>query len=507
MNDVRDGSHASSSKGSGSDRLCRQHPKVAGTLPPTGPERVLQVGEGNFLRGFADWMLNRLVRSGRWTGSVVMTPARPPGGPRLEALTRQDGLYTVWTRGLERSAAVDRTEVVSVIGRVLDPFRDWLGYLALAESSSLAIVISNTTERGIFYDPAVDRTRPETLNYPARLTELLHRRFRFADADPAAGLVMMPCELVENNGALLRSMVLQYANAWGLGSAFGHWVEEHNSFVDTLVDRIVPGRPPEAADTVANWGYADDFAVVAEPYRLWAISDDERTMARLPFDRLATEDDDEGDQDVGLGAFFTSRVDWYRERKLRVLNGTHTFLAPLGLLLEMGTVREVVTHERWGGVVRGFLHEVVLPAVGGPAGLGQYADQVWDRFRNPFVDHRLSDITLNALGKFRIRLAPLWRRLPREATRARQALAWSLASQIWLYSEGNPGKVKDAPEIIERVHGHLTSEARGEGLAALLADPELWGEEGLEPDLVGAVQAHWEAIRRGNPDAIARLLG
>ena len=490
---------------SGGERLCRQHPKVAGKLLAVGPERVLQVGEGNFLRGFADWMLDRLARSGKWTGSVVITPARPRGGPRLSALTRQDGLYTVWTRGLERSAVVDRAEVVGVIGRVLDPFQDWSGYLALAESADLEIVISNTTERGIAWDPTVDRARPETLNYPARLTCLLHRRFQFADGDPNAGLVVIPCELVEQNGALLRSLVLRYVDWWGLGEEFGRWVQTHNSFVDTLVDRIVPGPPRDAGDAAARWGYTDDFAVVAEPYRLWAISDDELAAARLPWEWRTVGD--EGDRDTEFGAFFTSRVDWYRERKLRVLNGTHTFLAPLGLLLGMDSVREVVTHERWGSVVRGFMREVVLPAAGGKASLGPYADEVWDRFRNPFLDHRLSDITLNALAKFRIRLLPLWRRLAGENARAREALAWSLASQIWLYSDANRGRVEDAPEVIERVHNHLRAEERGEGLAELLADPELWGGEvGVDHEMAAAVQAHWQAIRLGRTDAVVRLL-
>lgn len=440
------------------------------TWPEAGqplPERVVQIGEGKFVRGFADWLLGELARQDLFAGSVVLTPARAGGRAKVEVLREQDGLFTVWTRGLDSGNVVDRLDVVSTVTRVVDPFQDWAGFLGCAEQRAIDIVISNTTEAGIVYTPTERPIGSAPASFPARLTAYLFHRYEHMDGDPDSGMIILPTELIEDNGTTLRDIVLRHAADWALGADFAEWIIAHNSFCNTLVDRIVPGAPDAPEEAFARLGYRDGQLIVAEPFHLWAIETDERAMRRLPFHQST------------LNVVYTDSLAPYRIQKLRVLNGTHIFMTPLGLLVGCATVREAVTHPTIGPAVRAVLDEVIVrySELDEPT-LRRYADTVLDRFLNPYIAHRLSDITLGALGKFRIRLLPVLLRYAEVNRRPPAALSLSLAALLELYRPGAAGRATDDTETAVLASTHWTGAANThEAISALLADEWIWGRD------------------------------
>lgn len=442
--------------------LNRRNP-AARYAPTPAVERVLQVGEGNFIRAFVDWLLQKLHDEGLFDGAVVLTPARAQGRHKIAALDAQDDLFTVWTRGEE----VDRTDVVSIVSRTVNPFEDWPAFLACAEQRSIDVVISNTTEMGIAYTPAPRPVDEAPATFPARLAAYLQRRFEHFEGDPAAGLVVVPCELVDDNGATLRDAVLRHAADWEYGPDFACWVREHNVFCNTLVDRITPGFPADAEQEWQRLGYEDRQLVVSEPFYIWAIEAHEEAMRRLPFHRS------------GLNVPYTPDLRPYRIQKLRVLNGAHTIMAPLGLLLGVETVRDAVTHALLGPFIRRVVDEIVVPySEMDVATLRAYADTVFERFLNPFVEHRLANITLNSLGKFRIRLLPVLLRYYEAHGAAPPALALALAAQLILYRPASSWRIDDVSVVTEKMaaywnNAHDTAQA----VRRILADAELWGQD------------------------------
>ena len=454
-----------------------------------GPrERVLQIGEGKFIRGFVDWLLQELGRQHLFDGTVVLTPARATGKPKIEALRAQDGLFTVWTRGIEDGREVDRTDLVSSITRVVDPFENWQAFLRCAEDRAIEIVVSNTTELGITYVPTPRPTDTAPATFPARLAAYLAHRFTHLDGDPEAGMVILPTELIDDNATMLREIVLRHAADWDLGTNFAAWLAEHNAFCNTLVDRIVPGPPDDPWEVYERLGYTDTQVIMAEPFYLWAIEADERAMQRLPFGRST------------LNVRYTDDLAPYRIQKLRVLNGTHTFLAPLGLLLGCATVREAITHPVLGPAVRSVLDEVIVRySELDEETLRAYARTVLDRFLNPYIAHHLRDITLNALTKFRIRLLPVLARYAAADGQAPANLALSLAALLSLYRPGSPVRaVDDSPTAaLATEHWEQAGDA-GAAIRALLADERIWGQDlTAVPGLSDTVSSGVAAIEAG----------
>lgn len=241
------------------------------------PVKVLQIGEGNFLRGFADWMLHESARQGKFHGSVAVTQPRPGGKAKLEQIRDQDGLYTMITRGLSQGKPVERTELISIFSQCINPYEEWDAFLNLAELPSLEFVISNTTESGLKYTYADYIEGEPVQSFPGKLTVFLHQRYLKFDGDPSRGLIHLPCELLEGNGDVLRSCVLRHSEDYGYSDGFRSWIENHNHFLNNLVDRIVTGAPTqEEADSLTNrWGYEDQLINTAEPYHFWAIQGDE----------------------------------------------------------------------------------------------------------------------------------------------------------------------------------------------------------------------------------------
>ncbi|OUM94564.1 MAG: altronate oxidoreductase [Thermobacillus sp. ZCTH02-B1] len=473
------------------------------------PVKVLQIGEGNFLRAFVDWMLHVSRSKGWFDGAVAVVQPRPSGRAKIEQLAAQDGLFTVVTRGLEDGRPVERREIVTVVAEAFDPYSEWERFLAFARSPELRFIVSNTTEAGLRYEPEPPGDGP-VLSFPGKVARLLHERWRAFGGDPARGLVLLPCELTERNGEALREAVLKHAADWGWPEAFREWVERHNRFLNTLVDRIVTGYPEAelAEKWFAEWGYRDAMLTTAEPYHLWAIEGPEEL------------DDELGLRKAGLNVHYTRDLAFFRERKVRILNGAHTWMAPIGLLHGVQTVREALEHPALGPAVREAVYGEILPAMDGAGDdLAAYADSVFERFANPYIRHRLSDIAMNSLSKFRVRLLPTLVRYAERGKRIPPRLAEGLAGLLRycrVRPDGSGGyvtraldgtaiPVRDDAELLAVMAEHWRTAEDGadagdarmhRAVRAILADGRLWGRDlSRWPDLAEAVAgiiAKWE---------------
>lgn len=464
--------------------------------------KVLQIGEGNFLRGFFDWMLHECRKQGLYDGAVAVTQPRPGGKPKIEALAEQDGLYTLVIRGLEQGERVERTEVIQVFGQAFDPYANWNVFLSLAESPDLEVVVSNTTEAGLAYRPEALVEGQPIQSYPGKLTQLLYRRFTYFDGDPGRGLVCLPCELLERNGDELRNCVLRYSDDWGYPEAFKQWVREHNRFLNSLVDRIVTGYPDaaQAEAWFSEWGYSDPMLTTAEPYHFWAIeAEPELELERLLPLRAA-----------GLNVHWVDDLQPYQLRKVRILNGAHTLMTPLGLLHGIPQVREAMEHPVLGKLVRETVEKEIIPSLPIAAEeLAAYADAVYERFLNPFIFHRLADIAMNSLSKFKVRLLPSLLHDADGGQPLPQGLMQGFAGLLRYYkvaqvSEGFRGyTLAGEPYIVRDDAGHLAAiaavwaEAESEGwalertVAGLLGLSDIWGQNLAvrQPQLAAAIAA------------------
>ncbi|MCP9236124.1 tagaturonate reductase [Lewinella sp. JB7] len=366
---------------------------TAGVASPP-PERVLQFGGGNFLRGFAGWILDVYnQQSERPLGVVV---ANNSDREIYRRWREQEGLYHVLTKGIRNGELVDRYDLITNVSRVLSLDRDWASFLRTAENPDMRYVLSNTTEAGIRFsaEDAGDDAPPA--EFPAKLTRWLHRRFDHFGGASERGCVILPMELLVDNGRVLREKVLRYADHWKLGHAFSRWVNEACIFCNTLVDRIVPGvGKQEEAAALATVGFDDAAITQGEPYHLLAVDAPPSVREELPLDRL------------GLNIVYTDDLTPYRRSKVSVLNGTHTAMVPVGYLCGRETVRETLEDELTGNFVRAVVFEEILPTLDLPGvDLEQFARDVLDRFRNPFIHHRLLSISLNSVTKFRERVLP-----------------------------------------------------------------------------------------------------
>ncbi|UKS28216.1 tagaturonate reductase [Paenibacillus sp. HWE-109] len=360
------------------------------------PVTVLQIGEGNFLRGFADWMLHVSKEQGLFHGSVAVTQPRPTGKPKIEELAVQDGIYTLVIRGLEDGLPVERQSVVSMFSQVINPYEEWNRFIALAESDDLRFVISNTTEAGIAYKQE-QLTKSPIVSFPGKMAYLLYRRYLVFGGAADKGLIFLPCELLESNGDTLRDIVIRYSLDWEFPDEFRAWLLSSNRFLNTLVDRIVTGYPgeEEAQAWFSEWSYTDRLLTTAEPYHLWAIQGEESLDEQLPL------------QKAGLNVHWTNDLRPYQQRKVRILNAAHTWMAPLGILHGVEHVREIMEHQVLGQAVKSMVRFEIIPTLPYSAGeMNAYADTVFERFGNPFIRHRLADIGMNSLSKFKVRLLP-----------------------------------------------------------------------------------------------------
>ncbi|CAM3672987.1 tagaturonate reductase [Cohnella lubricantis] len=466
------------------------------------PVKVLQIGEGSFLRGFADWMIHRCNKQGLFEGGVAVSQPRPSGAAKLAELKRQDGLYHQWIRGLQGGKTVDELELVSVFSRMIDPYEEWGEFLALADGPELEAVVSNTTEAGLTYQPSEWAPDHPVLSYPGKLAVFLHRRFERFQGDPASGLLLLPCELVERNGDKLRDIVLRHAQDWGLPEAFSKWIREHNRFLNSLVDRIVTGYPEaEAEERLAELGVEDRLLNAAEPYHLWAIEGEPELDAVLPFAR------------AGLNVRWVDELQPYQLRKVRILNGAHTLIASVGLLNGLSEVREAVEHPVYGEFIRGAIMDEIVPMVPLPEEeMRRYAEEVLERFANPFVRHKLADISLNSLSKFKVRLLPTLEAYVERTGELPPRITQAFASLLRLYRaretdggyagsrlNGEPIALRDDPEALAELAALWAGVDRGERgmtelVAELLSRSAWWGRDLNE--VAGLREALADALTR-----------
>jgi len=385
------------------------------------PERIVQFGEGNFLRAFADWMIDELNSRDLLQSQVlVVQPIRQGLAAQLNA---QDGLYTVLVRGTENGKVVESPRIVTAVRRALDPYASWTDLVATFQSSELRFVLSNTTEAGIAYaaEPFDASRCPES--FPAKVATLLHARFQAVRGHPERGLIFVPCELIEKNGTNLRECVLKHAQAWGLSAEFIKWVAEANTFLNTLVDRIVPGYPKaEAAEIAKKLGYQDNLVVASEHFHLWVIEGPRELEAELPFAR------------AGLNVVWTDDLTPYRSRKVRVLNGAHTGSVLAAYAAGATTVKEMMDDPLTATFVQRLVFEEIVPYLAQPeAERRAYAEAVLERFRNPFVRHELLSISLNSVSKWKVRVLPSLLDAVAEKREVTPLLAFSLAALLWFY--------------------------------------------------------------------------
>ncbi|MFL6556383.1 MAG: tagaturonate reductase, partial [Bacillus sp. (in: firmicutes)] len=397
------------------------------------PERVVQFGEGNFLRGFVDWMIHQLNKKGLFNGKVVAIQPTPHGKvvPNLNA---QNGLYTFVLQGIEEGKEVEKYEIISSISRGINPYENWHEVLKLAESEDLEFVFSNTTEAGLIYINESFNINQSPISYPGKLAVFLYHRFLKMNGDPYKGLTIIPCELVENNGDLLKSLVIKYSNAWNLGEDFMAWVNQHIRFCTTLVDRIVPGYPKKNIDHFQNvLGYEDNLIGVGEPYHLFAIEGNETIMENIPFHKA--------ELNVKWGD-----VTPYRQLKVSLLNAPHTLLFSVGFLSGLNTVFEVMEDKNVSEFVKKVIFEEILPVVSFDAKeKTDFAHSVIERFSNRFVEHFLGDIGLNAISKFKTRVLPILLDWIKRDNRIPSLLSFSMAALFYYY---RPTRVIDDEHMI-----------------------------------------------------------
>ncbi len=470
----------------------------------TYPEKVLQFGEGNFLRAFVDWMFHELNKHAGFNGSVVAV--QPIDKGMVNMLNDQDGLYTLYLRGLKNGQAESTHETIDVISRGIDPYVDFDAYLQTGENPEMRFVVSNTTEAGIAYNEDDQPTGAPPASFPGKLTVWLNHRFKTFDGDVAKGVHIIPCELIEKNADNLKRIILQLAERWQLGEAFINWVNTSCTFSNTLVDRIVPGYPRERISKITEeLGYEDKQVVEGEHFHLWVIEAPESLQKELPF------------PSIGLDVKYVKDLTPYRTRKVRILNGAHTALVPVAYLYGIDTVREAVEHPVVGKFIRDEIFEEIIPTLDlSKEELELFANEVMDRFRNPYIKHLLMSISLNSFSKFETRVLPSLIEYNYRMGSIPQKLAFSLAATIAFY-KGIRGAeniaLNDDAHVLELMN-NVWSKADGSGdslqevVRQVLAYDKVWKRNLNEIDgLEETVTAHLQNITaHGMKQAVESLM-
>lgn len=416
------------------------------------PERIIQFGEGNFLRAFVDWIVWNMNAKTNFNGSVVVV--QPIDKGMAEWLNGQDCLYHVNLQGRLNGEAVNSLERIDVISRALNPYSQNAAFMALAEQPEIRFIISNTTEAGITFDPACKFTDAPASAYPGKLVQLLYRRYKTFNGDPKKGLILMPCELIFLNGHHLKECIYQYIELWkeDLGAdyeGFKEWFTKYNYVCATLVDRIVPGFPrKDIAEIQEKVGYNDNLVVQAEIFHLWVIEKPEN----MSIEELRAEFPAEK---AGLHVLIAESEKPYHERKVTLLNGPHTVLSPVAYLSGINIVRDACNDPVIGKYIHKVQFEELMETLNLPMDeLRQFASDVLERFNNPYVDHQVTSIMLNSFPKFETRDLPgLKVYLERKGTLPK-GLVLGLAAIITYYkggtrADGAPIQPNDAQEIMD----------------------------------------------------------
>jgi tagaturonate reductase len=404
------------------------------------PEKVLQFGEGNFMRAFVDWMIDKMNKAGEFNGSVVVVQPIAQGLGKM--LNAQDGLYTLYLNEVNNGEAVSERSIINCISRVLNPYEEWEEYLKVAENPELRFITSNTTEAGIAFNENDKLGDAPQVSFPGKLTAFLHKRYKHFNGDKTKGFIIIPCELIDRNGEKLKEVVLKFAELWNLEEGFITWLNEANTFCCSLVDRVVTGYPRDRIDEInAQLGYEDNLVDDAEKFHFWVIEGPQWIRDEFPV------------QKVGLDVLFVDDMTPYRTRKVRILNGAHTTMVPVAYLYGIDTVREAVEDPIIGKYIAEALNEEIIPTLDLPKEeLDTFAAAVVNRFRNPFIKHYLMSIALNSMSKYETRVLPSLTEYLNRKGELPNKLVFSLAALIKFYKgERNDEKIalSDNEDIIE----------------------------------------------------------
>ena len=432
-------------------------------------EKVIQFGEGNFLRAFIEWIIWKTNQKTDFNGSVVVVQPIEKG--MVEWLNEQDGLYHLNLQGLQNGEPVDSVDLIDVISRGLNPYTQFEEYLKLAEQPEIRFVISNTTEAGIAFDPACKFEDKPASSYPGKLTQLLYHRYEYFEGAKDKGLIIFPCELIFENGKHLKECIRQYIDLWNLGPDFSCWFEEACGVYSTLVDRIVPGYPRDnAAQLCERAGYDDHLLDKAEIFHLWVIEAPQEVADEFPANK------------AGLNVLFVPSEAPYHERKVTLLNGPHTVLSPVGYLSGLNTVKECCEDPEIGQFVKKVMFDELQPTLNLPKEeLDKFASDVMERFRNPFVKHFVTSIMLNSFPKFKTRDLPGLKTYLERKGQLPQGLVLGLAGICTYYKGGKRGEDEivpnDDPKIMDLLKGLWATGDVAAVAKGVLADEFIWGED------------------------------
>lgn len=501
------------------ENLSRKYVKTA-SLPNdiklgktnAAPIKIMQFGEGNFLRAFVDWMINKINNDGVFDGSVVVVQPLECG--MADMINAQDGLYTLYLRGIENGQIKVEKDIVTVIKGCANPYKAWDKTVEYALGEELRFVISNTTEAGIEYkDEVFDKSKcPET--YPAKLTSLLYARYNKFSGAQDKGIVVIPCELIDRNGDNLKKCVLKYAENWMLGDEFIEWIKSSCDFLNTLVDRIVPGYPRAEIEKLTNeQGYVDKIADTGEIFHFWVIEGDKKYSDELPFHKS------------GLNVLWTDNMEPYRTRKVRILNGAHTMTVLAAYFCGLDTVGQCMADADVSNFMKKGIFEEIIPTFDLPEEEKKmFAEAVLERFANPFIEHMLLSISLNSVSKFKVRVLPSVTEYIKRFGKLPIRTVFSLAALINFYHgtviengklkgnmDGKAYDICDMPDVIEFFSEQYKYYDRyrnaGVLVSAVLSNEAFWGEDLTRYEgLAEAVTKYFEDIQKYGVRAIMRVL-
>ena len=466
-----------------------------GYILKDAPERVLQFGEGGFLRAFVDYFIDVMNEKAGFNSKVVL--CQPIASGLTDMINEQEGLYTLYLRGFQDGQKVNKKRIISAVSRCINPYADFEALLACAENPDLRFITCNTTEAGIAYDPSCQLADAPASSYPGKLTQFLYRRFQKFGTEKGKGFIILACELIDDNGKELEKCVLQYAQQWMLGEDFIQWVKEENIFCSTLVDRIVTGYPRAEAEALCEEnGYIDNLIDTGEIFGFWVIEGPQSIKEEFPCDK------------AGLPILITDNHKPYKQRKVRILNGAHTSFVLGAYLAGQDIVRDCMNDEVINGFMNKTIYDEIIPTLTLPEEeLKDFAASVTERFKNPFIDHALLSISLNSTSKWKARVMPSLKGYVEKTGKLPACITASFAFYMAFYTglrleeEGliasrgtNEYTVKDDRDILEFYDAHKEDSIE-DYVHAVCRNQNFWGEDlGAIPGFESAVSSYLKAI-------------
>ncbi|WP_343706709.1 tagaturonate reductase [Flavobacterium sp.] len=449
------------------------------------PIKVVQFGEGNFLRAFVDYAFDKLNKEVDFNAGIAVVQPLKDG--MVNMINDQDGLYTLFMNGIKKGEKIQDIVLINNIVKTINPYTEFANYLALAKEEELQFIVSNTTEAGIEFIESDTPDMQPPVSFPAKLTVLLYERFKHFNGDASKGVTVIPCELIDYNSETLKKYILQYVDLWKLEDAFKTWVSDACTYHSTLVDRIVPGYPRAEIEEYNNkLDYEDNLIVAAEPFFLWAIEGGDDLKAKLPFHK------------TDLNVKIVDDIRPFKMIKVRILNGAHTAMVPFSLLHGNKLVMETVNGDFTGKFVNSVISEISETLDMDKNEITAYSEEVMDRFKNPFIKHALADIALNSVSKFKVRVLPSLLGYYNANKKLPVNLTFSLASLIRFYKgtwNGQSLPVKDGEDITTFFNGLWKSDDYEKIARLTLQNKGFWDQDLTEiPGLTKAITIALEEI-------------